>query len=58
MSVRNQKNVCDTVVANNVCIGCGIFAVTCYGLAMNGDDRRFLGSQLRRSLRRASGGNG
>ena len=34
----------------------GIFAVSCYGLAMNGDDRRFLGSQLRRSLRGASGG--
>jgi membrane protein EpsK len=34
----------------------GIFAVGCYGLAMNRDDRRFLGSQLRRSLLGTSGG--
>jgi membrane protein EpsK len=32
----------------------GIFAVTCYGVAMNGDDRRFLRSQLHRSLWGAS----
>lgn len=34
----------------------GIFAISCYGLAMNRDDRCFLGSQLRRSLLGASEG--
>lgn len=26
MSVHSPKNVCDTIVANNVCIGCGMGA--------------------------------